>query len=129
MPREKNIVKQLQSRETSGKKIDPKINRVLAEQLKPFKGMSLGDMNIIHSIEGFVRGQPRVRMNPAIEALIRPPQGSLLGQNPPPEYKKGGKIKKTGLVKAHKGEVVVPAHRVKTVDKALKQAGMKPLKK
>jgi len=44
-------------------------------------------------------------------------------------FKKGGKIPKSGLYKLHKGEVVVPAHRVKTVDKALKKDGKKPLKK
>ena len=44
-------------------------------------------------------------------------------------FKKGGKIPKAGLYKLHKGEVVVPAHRVKTVDKALKKSGRKPLKK
>ena len=48
---------------------------------------------------------------------------------PPPPLKKGGKIPKSGLYKLHKGEVVVPAHRVKTVDKALKKSGRKPLKK
>ena len=44
-------------------------------------------------------------------------------------YKKGGKIPKAGLYKLHKGEVVVPAHRVKTVDKALRKSKRKPLKK
>ena len=44
-------------------------------------------------------------------------------------YRKGGQIKKTGLYKLHKGEVVVPAYKVKTVDKALKNAGKKKLKK
>jgi hypothetical protein len=46
-----------------------------------------------------------------------------------PSFKKGGKIPKSGLYKLHKGEVVVPAHRVKTVDKALKKSKRKPLKK
>jgi hypothetical protein len=45
------------------------------------------------------------------------------------EFKKGGKVKKTGLALVHKGEVVIPAHRVETVDKALKKAGLKPLRK
>jgi hypothetical protein len=55
---------------------------------------------------------------------------SWLGFEPPKgRYKKGGKIPKSGLYKLHKGEVVVPAHRVKTVDKALKKDGKKPLKK
>jgi len=49
--------------------------------------------------------------------------------DPEGRYKKGGKIPKAGLYKLHKGEVVVPAHRVKTVDKALKKSGRKPLKK
>lgn len=48
---------------------------------------------------------------------------------PPREYKKGGLVQKTGLALVHKGEVVIPAHRVATVDKALKKAGLKPLKK
>jgi hypothetical protein len=52
--------------------------------------------------------------------LTTPPGGRL---------KKGGKIPKAGLYKLHKGEVVVPAHRVKTVDKALRKDGKKPLKK
>lgn len=47
----------------------------------------------------------------------------------PPSYKKGGLVAKTGMALVHKGEVVVPAARVASVDKALKKAGMKPLKK
>jgi hypothetical protein len=54
---------------------------------------------------------------------IRTTAGGLTG------FKKGGKVPKSGLYKLHKGEVVVPAHRVKTVDKALKKDGKKPLKK
>ena len=46
-----------------------------------------------------------------------------------PWMKKGGRAKKTGLYKLHKGEVIVPSHRVKTVDKALKKSKCKPLKK
>lgn len=47
----------------------------------------------------------------------------------PPSYKKGGKVKKTGLALVHKGEMVIPASRVASVVKAVKKAGMKPLKK
>lgn len=47
----------------------------------------------------------------------------------PPSYKQGGRVAKTGLALVHKGEVVVPVARVASVDKALKKAGMKPLKK
>jgi|ETNvirenome_6_85_1030632.scaffolds.fasta_scaffold02925_6 hypothetical protein len=69
--------------------------------------------------------------------LMPPPGGGgglfSFGGSPPPSptwsLKKGGKIPKSGLYKLHKGEVVVPAHRVKTVDKALKKSKRKPLKK
>lgn len=44
-------------------------------------------------------------------------------------YKKGGKIPKAGFYKLHKGEVVIPASRVKSIDKAIKNAGLKPLRK
>lgn len=50
-------------------------------------------------------------------------------RTPVQEFKKGGKVKKTGLAKVHKGELVVPAHRVASVEKAVKKAGLKPLKK
>lgn len=45
------------------------------------------------------------------------------------EFKKGGLVKKTGIALVHKGEYVVPAHRVSSVEKAVKKAGLKPLKK
>jgi len=47
----------------------------------------------------------------------------------PPQMKTGGIIKKTGVYTLHKGEVVVPATRVKSVDMALKKDKKKPLKK
>ena len=42
--------------------------------------------------------------------------------------KNGGKVKMTGLVIAHKGELVVPAARVATVKAAVKKAKIAPLK-
>ena len=48
---------------------------------------------------------------------------------PPPPMEKGGLIKQTGVYMLHKGEVVVPANRVKTVDMALKKDKKVPLKK
>ncbi len=45
------------------------------------------------------------------------------------QMKKGGLVKKTAVYKLHKGEVVVPASRVKSVDAALKKDKKKPLKK
>ena len=39
--------------------------------------------------------------------------------NPIPGYKKGGKVKKTGKIYAHKGEVVLTASAAKTLRKLL----------
>jgi hypothetical protein len=44
-------------------------------------------------------------------------------------YLKGGEVKKTGVYKLHKGEIVVPANRVESVNKSLKKDNKKPLKK
>ena len=44
-------------------------------------------------------------------------------------FSKGGRVPKAGLYKLHKGEVVVPAYKVKVVDAALKKSGKKSLKK
>jgi hypothetical protein len=38
-----------------------------------------------------------------------------------PMFKKGGKVKKTGLIKAHKGEVVLSAPTVKTLKRLMKK--------
>jgi hypothetical protein len=39
--------------------------------------------------------------------------------NPIPGYKKGGMVKKTGIIRAHKGEVVLTASAVKSLRKLL----------
>lgn len=44
-------------------------------------------------------------------------------------FQKGGLVKKTQVAKLHKGELVIPANRVKAVEKAIKNAGLKPIKK
>ena len=43
----------------------------------------------------------------------------------PVSYKRGGTVRKTGLARLHKGEVVVPRSKVKRVKKALRRAGRK----
>ena len=43
----------------------------------------------------------------------------------PVSYKKGGTVRKTGLARLHKGEVVVPRNKVKRVKKAMRKAGRK----
>jgi len=40
--------------------------------------------------------------------------------NPIPGYKKGGKVKRTGIARVHKGEVVLTASTAKALRKLLK---------
>ena len=58
---------------------------------------------------------------PEVPSIRAPPR-------PIAEYKNGGLVKKTGLAKVHKGEIVMPANRVEAVKKAVKKAGLKALK-
>jgi hypothetical protein len=45
---------------------------------------------------------------------------ALSSPNPIPGYRKGGKVKRTGLARVHKGEVVLTASSAKTLRKLLK---------
>ena len=45
---------------------------------------------------------------------------ALSSPNPIPGYRKGGKVKRTGLARVHKGEVVITASAAKTLRKLLK---------
>ena len=45
---------------------------------------------------------------------------ALSSPNPIPGYRKGGKVKRTGLARVHKGEVVLTASAAKTLRKLLK---------
>jgi len=60
-------------------------------------------------------------------------QAAILQQHPELAammgFKKGGKVKATGVYMLHKNEIVIPANRVAAVVKAVKAAGLKPLKK
>lgn len=38
-------------------------------------------------------------------------------------YKKGGRVKKTGLARLHRGELVIPRNKVKRVKKAMRKRG------
>jgi len=64
-----------------------------------------------------------------VQSKKRPTPTPSPSPSPPPSRKTGGLIKHTGVYTLHKGEVVVPAHRVKTVDMALKKDKKVPLKK
>ena len=44
---------------------------------------------------------------------------ALSSPNPIPGYKKGGKVKRTGLARVHKGEVVLTASAAKSLRKLL----------
>ncbi len=45
---------------------------------------------------------------------------ALSSPNPIPGYRKGGKVKRTGIARVHKGEVVLTASSAKTLRKLLK---------
>ena len=45
---------------------------------------------------------------------------ALSSPNPIPGYKKGGRVKKTGIARVHKGEVVLTKSAAKTLKKLLK---------
>ena len=67
------------------------------------------------------RGGPRAPE----QRLLRPPATVKTGprhpppQDPPPSFARGGTVKKTGKIKAHKGEVVIPIKLVKKLKKLM----------
>lgn len=65
------------------------------------------------------------------ERRLAPPTPPRNHREPPQNggINGGGKVKKAGMYMLNKNDVVLPADRVKEVEKALKMAGMKPLKK
>lgn len=72
---------------------------------------------------------PSMANVPSVNPRAEPNLNRRAGSLPPlPEYKKGGKVKKTGMAKVHKGEVVIPKARVEAVEKAVKKAGLKSIK-
>ena len=94
---EKNVVKYLKDRETGQKtKLCPDTQDKL--RMKEFQR------------EYDARRRQTDYQEPQPEAGLR-----ILG-----ELKKGGMIKKTGVYKLHKGEMVVPVKNVEKVKKALK---------
>jgi hypothetical protein len=63
------------------------------------------------------------------DALANAGTTNIPRRRQPPPMKTGGLIKSTGVYTLHKGEVVVPAARVKSVDMSLKKDNKAPLKK
>ena len=43
----------------------------------------------------------------------------------PVQYKRGGKVRKTGVARLHKNERVIPAGKRKKVERLMKRAGMR----
>lgn len=42
-----------------------------------------------------------------------------------PQYKKGGMVKKTGLAKVHKGEMVIPARKTESIERFMRRRNRK----
>tara|TARA_R110002074_G_scaffold87339_1_gene192811 strand:+ start:10733 stop:11257 length:525 start_codon:yes stop_codon:yes gene_type:complete len=62
---------------------------------------------------------PQARQNmERMRAMRRPPNSEMRSMA------KGGKVRKTGVVYLHKGERVVPANKVKMVEKGLRNMGI-----
>ena len=112
------------------KEMYPNINEVLLSNytLRELETIRNRIKNALNN-QFLKNGKPIPETNNKIKYKIKVPIGNEGEDEGEGEYKKGGKIPKSGLYRLHKGEVVVPAHRVKTVDNALKKAGRKPLKK
>lgn len=120
----KNAVTLMREREGTGKKVVPKTNKVMAELHRPIS-QKMEKEALMRRRATIIRG---ATLFPDWQQQLQEIDARL-AQLQIPEYKTGGKIKKTGIAMLHKGEVVIPAKRVQTVDRALKNAGLKPLKK
>ena len=44
---------------------------------------------------------------------------TISGAAPPISYRKGGRIKRTGVVKVHAGEVVIPKKEIKRLERLI----------
>lgn len=121
----KSAVSLLREREGTGKKVVPKTAKVITELVRPELARKRERDTLVRRRNAIIRG---TMLPEDWEDQLREIDDRL-AQLQIPEYKKGGEIKKTGLAKLHKGEVVIAANRVKAVEGALKKAGLKPLKK
>lgn len=80
----------------------------------------LGAFNAADHEEAEIRLAPTTPARHPLNHQQPPQNGGING---------GGKVKKAGMYMLNKNDVILPADRVKEVNKALKMAGMKPLKK
>ena len=107
----------------------PHIKNILKELYTKYSKANFTKLNKIYNNAKPKAAAAKPRLT-TLEQMLENEQGGSNSNTPMPRgYKKGGKIPKAGLYKLHKGEVIVPASRVKTVDKALRDAGKKPLVK
>ena len=92
---EKNVLKFIKQREKGGKAIiDPDTQAEISKEA------------LQKELERLMRRRPAPQPEPGLR---------ILG-----ELKSGGMIKKTGVYKLHKGEMVVPVKNVEKVKKAIK---------
>jgi hypothetical protein len=85
-------------------------------------GGNIGGMNPSRETE---KDQEKIEKNVTdVQRALRPRLGTSEGQRvleagkmAIPGAKKGGRIKRTGIFRLHKGEVVVPADKVKRMEK------------
>lgn len=66
-----------------------------------------------------------IKMIPGLKGFGQPARLDNSDSTKMMSFKKGGKVKKTGVAKVHKGEHVIPKHKVKKVKKILNRFGVK----
>jgi hypothetical protein len=74
---------------------------------------------ISHAISGMSKTLLGKNLSRAVSGGATSQVNALASPNPIPGYKKGGRVRKTGKIYAHKGEVVLTASAAKTLRKLL----------
>ena len=74
---------------------------------------------ISHAISGMSKTLLGKNLSRAVSGGATSQVNALASPNPIPGYKKGGRVRRTGKIYAHKGEVVLTASAAKTLRKLL----------
>jgi hypothetical protein len=74
---------------------------------------------IVGMLKDTTRGLLGKKLSSAINQSALDSVNAYNSPNPIPGYKKGGRVKRTGLARVHRGEVVLTASAAKTLKKLL----------
>jgi hypothetical protein len=76
---------------------------------------------ISHAISGMSKTLLGKNLSRAVSGGATSQVNALASPNPIPGYKKGGRVRKTGIALVHKGEFVLTASQAKALKKLLKK--------